>query len=325
MPLAAEKVNRVVPVFLWYSAYVPRANDCDGARLVKGFKPSSCNKMNRTYFAGQKVIEVKTKEGDMKLKLAISALVLGLLETSAQAKIVTKSVTYEHDKTALEGYLAYDDSIKGKRPGVLVVHEWWGLNDYARKRAEQLAHMGYVAFALDMYGKGKVTTHPQEASEWAKQITANVDFWGERALAGLKVLEKDPRVDPNRLAAIGYCFGGSTVQQLAYMGANLRGIVSFHGSLIPPTEEQAKRVKAKILICDGAADPMNKPDAVENYIASMNKTTLDWVMIIYAGAEHGFTNPDAGKAGIEGVKYSKSADQRSWRHMKDFFHEIFAK
>jgi dienelactone hydrolase len=286
-------------------------------------KPRSCKKPIWTYFGRQKTIALKTKEEDMKL--AITVLLLVLLETTAQAKVVTKPVTYEHDKAILEGYLAYDDSIKARRPGVLVVHEWWGLNDYARKRAEQLARMGYVAFALDMYGKGKATTHPQEAGEWARQITANVDFWGERALAGLKVLEKDPRVDPNRIAAIGYCFGGSTVQELAYMGANLRGVVSFHGSPIPPTEDQAKRVKAKILICHGAADPMTKPEAIQNYIVVMDKTGLDWVMIIYGGAKHSFTNPDADKAGMEALKYSKSADQRSWKHMKDFFDEIFAK
>jgi dienelactone hydrolase len=255
----------------------------------------------------------------MKLKLAIAVLWLVLLGTAAQAKVVTKVVTYEHDKETLQGYLAYDDSMRGRRPGVLVVHEWWGLNDYVRKRAEQLARMGYVAFALDMYGKGKATTHPQEAREWMKQITANVDFWGERALAGLKVLEKDPRVDATRIAAIGYCFGGATVQQLAYMGANLRGVVSFHGSPMPPTEDQAKRVKAKILICQGAADPTIKPEATQDYIAAMDKTGLDWVMIIYGGAMHSFTNPDADKAGMEALRYSKSADQRSWKHMKVFF------
>jgi len=192
----------------------------------------------------------------MKLKLAIIVILSILLETAAQAKVITQSVAYQHDNVTLEGYLAFDDSIKGKRPGVLVVHEWWGLNDYARKRAAQLAGMGYVAFAVDMYGKGKVTSHPNEAGEWMKEITSNVETWGRRAMAGLQVLEKDPRTDPNRIAAIGYCFGGATVQQLAYSGANLRGVVSFHGSPLPPTGDQAKKVKAKILICHGAADPM---------------------------------------------------------------------
>ena len=259
----------------------------------------------------------------MKLKLAILLTVFIMLETAAHAKVMTQSVTYQHDNVTLEGYLAFDDSIKGKRPGVLVVHEWWGLNDYARKRAAQLAGMGYVAFAVDMYGKGKVTSHPKEAGEWMKEITGNVETWGQRAMAGLQVLEKDPRTDPNRIAAIGYCFGGATVQQLAYSGANLRGVVSFHGSPLPPTEDQAKKVKAKILICHGAADPMTKPEVIQNYVAAMEKSGLDWQMIFYGGAKHSFTNPDADKAGMEGLKYSKSADKRSWEHMKVFFKEIF--
>jgi dienelactone hydrolase len=259
----------------------------------------------------------------MKLKLAILLTLFILLETAAQAKVITQSVTYQHDKVTLEGYLAFDDSIKGKRPGVLVIHEWWGLNDYARKRAAQLAGMGYVAFAVDMYGKGKVTSHPKEAGEWMKEITGNVESWGQRAMAGLKVLEKDPRTDPNRIAAIGYCFGGATVQQLAYSGANLRGVVSFHGSPLPPTEDQAKKVKAKILICHGAADPMTKPEVIQSYVAAMETSGLDWQMIFYGGAKHSFTNPDADKAGMEGLKYSKSADKRSWEHMKVFFKEIF--
>jgi dienelactone hydrolase len=259
----------------------------------------------------------------MKLKVVWMVLVLLLLGTAAQAKVVTQGVPYQHEGVSLEGYLAYDDSGKGKRPGVLVVHEWWGLNDYVRKRAEQLAGTGYVAFALDMYGKGKVTTHPQEAGEWAKQIAGNVEVWGQRALAGLKVLEKDPRVDPHRIAAIGYCFGGATVQQLAFLGAPLKGVVSFHGSPLAPTEDQAKRVKAKILICHGAADPMTPPQAIQKYIADMEKSGLDWQLIIYGGARHSFTNPDADKVGMDALKYSKSADKRSWTHMKEFFKEIF--
>jgi dienelactone hydrolase len=259
----------------------------------------------------------------MKLRVLGMVLVSLLLGTVAHAKIVTQAVPYHHESVTLEGYLAYDDSIKGKQPGVLVVHEWWGLNDYARKRAEQLAGMGYVAFALDMYGKGKVTTHPQEAGEWSNQIAGNVELWGQRALAGLKVLEKDSRVDPNRIAAIGYCFGGATVQQLAFLGAPLKGVVSFHGSPLAPTEEQAKKVKAKILICHGAADPMVTPEAIQKYVAAMEKSGLDWQMIIFGGAKHSFTNPDADKMGMDALKYSKSADKRSWTYMKDFFKEIF--
>jgi len=246
-----------------------------------------------------------------------------LVGTTVQAKVHTKAISYKHGDVELEGYLAYDDSIKGKRPGVLVVHEWWGLNDYARKRAEKLAGMGYVAFALDMYGKGKVTKHPEQAGEWSSQVRSNMKLWQQRALAGLEVLKKDPRTDTRRIAAIGYCFGGSTVQQLAYSGADIKGVVSFHGHLLSPAVDQVNEVKAKILICHGAADPLAKEGVVENYIAAMEASGLDWQMIIYGGAKHGFTNPDADKAGIAALGYSKSADQRSWADMQVFFAEIF--
>ena len=259
----------------------------------------------------------------MKTRIVLVFLILVLGATNAHAGVLTKNISYQHDGIELEGYLAYDDSIKGKVPAVLIVHEWWGLNDYARKRAEQLAAMGYVAFALDMYGKGKVTQHPKQAGEWMRQVNNNVDLWRQRALAGLQVLKDEPRTDTSRIAAIGYCFGGATVQQLAYSGADVRGVVSFHGSLLPPPSDQLSRVKAKLLICHGSADPFMKAEAVQNYIASMNASGLDWQMIMYGGAKHSFTNPDADKAGMAALKYSKSADQRSWSHMKQFFEEIF--
>ncbi len=174
-----------------------------------------------------------------------------------------------------------------------------------------------------MYGKGKVTRHPKQAAEWMKQVNSNVSQWQQRALAGLQVLKKDPRTDTTRIAAIGYCFGGATVQQLAYSGADIKGVVSFHGALLPPVDTQAKHVQAKILICHGAADPFVKEGAIQNYISAMEKSGLDWQLIIYAGAKHSFTNPDADKVGMDALKYSKSADQRSWLHMKGFFDDIF--
>ena len=259
----------------------------------------------------------------MKIRVIVMALALVLIGTAGQAKLLRKAVIYQHEGEKLEGYLAYNDSFKGKRPAVLVVHEWWGLDDYARRRAEQLADLGYVAFALDMYGKGKVTTHPAQAGEWMKQINSNVQKWQQRALAGLEVLRKHPKVDTSRIAAIGYCFGGATVQQLAYSGADVKGVVSFHGSLVPPVGVQTENVKASILICHGAADPFVKEGQIESYISAMEKSGLDWQMIIYAGARHGYTNPAADKVGMDALKYSKSADQRSWAHMKVFFAEIF--
>jgi dienelactone hydrolase len=259
----------------------------------------------------------------MKTQFLAMFLMVMFLGTSAEAKVVGKSVAYEQGGIQLEGYLAYDDAVSGRRPGVLVVHEWWGLNEYARGRAEQLARLGYVAFAVDMYGKGRVTKHPEQAGAWAKEVNSNVQAWQQRALAGLEVLRKEPLTDTERIAAIGYCFGGATVQQLAYGGADIKGVVSFHGSFVLPPPEQAKKVKAKILVCQGAADPMVKPGNVEQYIAAMEKSGLDWQLIIYGGAKHSFTNPDADKVGMAGLAYSKSADQRSWADMQVFFKEIF--
>ena len=258
----------------------------------------------------------------MRFWVFITLLLIGFGST-VEAKVVGSTVPYKDGDVDLAGYLAYDDSFAGKRSGVLLVHEWWGLNDYLRSRADQLAAMGYVAFAVDMYGKGKVTEHPKEASEWAQQVRGNIDLWKKRAMAGLDVLIADPRTDIARIAAIGYCLGGSTVQQLAYAGAPLKGIVSFHGGLVKPSQEDVKAVKAKILICHGGADKFETPQSLQDYISAMNQAGLDWQMVIFGGAKHGFTNPGAGKHGLEDLAYSKSADERSWKYMKDFFDSIF--
>ncbi len=257
----------------------------------------------------------------MKTKLFIVVIAVLLIAVSASATVVTETVSYTHDGVKLEGFIAYDDAVKGKRPAVLVVHEWWGLNDYARGRVKQLAGLGYVAFGLDMYGKGKVTSHPDQAGAWMKEINANVDAWRARAQAGLSVLAEHPMTDTARMAAIGYCFGGATVQQLAYAGANLKGVVSFHGSPIPPPSGLESPVK--ILFCHGAADPFAKPEQVLDYLAAMGASNLDWQVIFYGGARHSFTNPDADAVGMEALKYDKSADMRSWAAMRTFFDEIF--
>jgi dienelactone hydrolase len=260
----------------------------------------------------------------MKYKSLLILIAFFLLTGTAGAKVVAKPIAYSHDGISLEGYLAYDDALSGKAPGILVVHEWWGLNDYARSRAEKLAGMGYVAFALDMYGKGKATEHPDQAAAWMKAINSNMDTWQKRALAGLDVLKKQPQVDTTRLAAIGYCFGGATVQVLAYSGADLKGVVSFHGSLVPPSAEQAAQTRAKILICHGAQDPFNKPETLMTYVNAMNATTIDWQLIVYGGTRHSFTNPDADKHGMAALAYNASSDRRSWQAMTFFFIELFA-
>jgi dienelactone hydrolase len=241
----------------------------------------------------------------------------------AFGEVRTKEVEYSHNALKLKGYFAWDDAVAGKRPGVLVVHEWWGLNDYARSRARQLAELGYVALAVDMYGEGRTTEHPQEAGQMAAKVRENVKDWRERGLAGLKVLQGHELVDANRLAAIGYCFGGSTVLQLAYSGADLDGVVSFHGALSPAEPEAKGKIKAKVLVCHGAADTFIPDDAVLKFRSSLDAAGADYQIVYYSGARHSFTNPDADAKGIDGLKYDKTADQRSWRHMRDLFAEIF--
>lgn len=252
------------------------------------------------------------------------ALVLVLGSTAAFAEIRTQAVQYQDGDQMLNGYLAWDDAIAGKRPGVLVIHEWWGLNDYAKHRAEMLAELGYVAFAADMYGDNKVTRHAADAKGWMMQVTENQDAWQRRALAGLDALKASDKVDPDRLAAIGYCFGGATVMQLAYAGADLDGVVSFHGALPPATPEQQKAIKASVLVAHGDQDPMVPPERVAAFRQALDAAGADWEMAIYAGAKHGFTNPGAGDYGIEGIAYDPKADARSWALMQDFLTEVLA-
>ncbi len=258
------------------------------------------------------------------MRLVLILLFLLMPWTVVHAKVQTKAIEYTHGEIKLVGYLTWDDAIKGKRPGVLVVHEWWGLNDYAKKRAEQLASLGYVAFALDMYGMGKVTTHPDQASAWMKETTANVKHWQARAIEGLKILQAQELVDANRIAAIGYCFGGATVTQLAYSGVSIQGVVSFHGMLPLPDSKQVSGTKAKILLAHGNADPFLTEDHVRKFRTALDEAGLDWHMIVYAGARHSFTNPDADQFGMDALQYNKEADQRSWKHMQLFFDELFA-
>lgn len=242
---------------------------------------------------------------------------------SLQAKIVTKAVEYQHGDVTLEGYLAYDDEIKGVRPGVLVVHEWTGLNDYTKMRTEELAKLGYVAFALDMYGKGVRPGNREEAAAQAGIYRADRALMRARAAAGLEVLAQNPMVDRNKIAAIGYCFGGGTVLELARSGADIAGMVSFHGNLDTPNPEDAKDIKARILVLHGASDPHVQQEQVQAFQAEMQNAGVDWYLVQYGHAVHSFTNPDAGDDASRGAAYNAKADRRSWRAMQDFFGEIF--
>ncbi len=240
----------------------------------------------------------------------------------ADAEVKTKEIEYKDGDTVLTGLLAWDDAAAGKRPGVLVVHEWWGLNDYAKGRAEQLAAEGYVAFALDMYGDNKVTTHPEEANAWMTEIASNVDLWTRRAQLGLDVLKSQDQVDPARTAAIGYCFGGATVMQLAYAGADLDAVVSFHGSL-PAAPESVTSIAPQVLAAHGRDDQFVPPEQVAAFQQGLDRAGAKWEMMIFSGTRHGFTNPNAGQYGIDNIAYNETADKRSWAAMMELFGEVF--
>jgi dienelactone hydrolase len=247
---------------------------------------------------------------------------------SASAKIVTRTVAYQHGDAHLKGFLAYDDAGgTALKPGVLVLPEWWGLNDYPKHRAEQLAQLGYVAFVADMYGDGQTTTDPKKAGELAGQFYGK-SLMAERAKAGLDQLVAAKGVDAKRVAASGYCFGGAVAQSLAWSGAPLAGIVTFHGSPVPPSAEAAARTKAKVLICHGAVDPFVKPEELAAFKKALDDGKLDYQLISYAGAIHAFTNPDADRmaklTGLSGIGYNEAADRRSWAQLKLFFDEIFS-
>jgi len=257
------------------------------------------------------------------MKKILLVLLGSIWAMSLQAKIVTKTVEYQQGDTTLEGYLAYDDSLSGKRPGVLVVHQWMGLTDYEKHRAEQLAQLGYVAFCADIYGKGVRPKDTGEAGAQAGKYKSNRALLRARVNAGLDALENNELVDPSRVAAIGYCFGGTTVLELARSGANIAGVVSFHGGLDSPTPADGKNIKCKVLVCHGADDPFEKPADLAAFEDEMRQANVDWVLIKYGGAVHSFTQPMAGNDNSKGAAYNERADRRSWAAMKMFFAGIF--
>lgn len=244
-------------------------------------------------------------------RAALVAVCLMLWATAAQAAVKTKAFEYAAGGTTLVGYLAWDDARAGKRPGVLVVHEWWGHNEHARKQAERLAQAGYVGLALDMYGKGKVASHPADAKAFMAEATKEPGTLDARFNAALDVLKKDEHVDSARVGAIGYCFGGRIVLDQAQRGAALAVVASFHGAIPGPVEKPD--FKGKVLIFNGAADPMIPADAVAAFVKALAAAHADFAFANLPGAKHAFTNPAADKAGVEGLGYNAAADERSWQ------------
>ncbi len=260
------------------------------------------------------------------LRFAILVLFANMI--SLHSAVKHEEVTYTAGDLTMKGYLAYDDAKKGKRPGVLVVHEWWGHNEYARKRARMLAEMGYVALAVDMYGDGKQAAHPDDAGKFAGAVMQNIEGAKARFMAAMDLLKKNPRTDPKRLAAIGYCFGGGVVLHMARFGADLKGVVSFHGSLGTQTPAQAGKVKAKVLVCHGGDDGFISQEQIDGLKKEMADAKVDFQFISYPGAKHSFTNPDADQYAKQfgmPIAYNADADKKSWEDMQAFFKKIFAK
>ncbi len=237
---------------------------------------------------------------------------------------MTDEIEYQQGGATLEGYFAVPDTISGeKRPGILLIHDWTGLQEYARDRARQLAELGYVVFAADVYGKGVRPANPQECGVQAGIYRGNRALFRSRLNAALEVLKSHKGCDTTRLGAIGYCFGGTGVIELLRSGADVDGVVSFHGGLDSPSPADGKNIKGRVLILHGADDPFVSKENIAAFIAEMNQWKVDWQMISYSGAVHSFTKPEAGDDPSRGAAYQAAADRRSWAHMQMFFDELF--
>ncbi|WP_028634576.1 dienelactone hydrolase family protein [Pseudomonas parafulva] len=259
---------------------------------------------------------------------ALLALTLMCSAALAQAAVQTREIPYQDaNGDRLVGYYAYDDAVTGKRPGIVVVHEWWGLNDYAKRRARDLAALGYNALAIDMYGDGKHTEHPQDAQAFMAEAMKDPAAAAGRFDAGLELLKMQPNTNKHELGAVGYCFGGKVVLDAARRGEKLDGVVSFHGALVTDTPAKPGVVRAAILVEHGGADSMVTPQQVDAFKAEMDAAKVDYRFVTLEGAKHGFTNPDAdrlshGGHGGPDIGYNKKADERSWADMQAFFKKV---
>ncbi len=254
--------------------------------------------------------------------LFVIALTAGMTGVShAQPKIVGKTVEYQAQGQTMKGYLAYDEKRKGKRPGVLVVPEWWGVNDYVRNRARMLAGLGYTALVVDMFGDGRQAATPEQAEKLTSQVMNNFDVGKARFDAAENFLKAQPTVDSARIAAIGYCFGGGVVLNMARQGADVKGVVSFHGELTPVQPARPGSVKARILVLTGGDDSLVPPGQVAAFEREMKDAGADFKVISYPGAKHSFTNPEAAALGKKfnmPMAYNAQADKESWQAMEKF-------
>ena len=255
-----------------------------------------------------------------------AALTLGMTSAPLMAELQTRTVDYKVGDTTFTGYLAWDDEQDGKRPGVLVVHEWWGHNEFARDQAEKLAASGFTALALDMYGSGKVADHPKEAEAFMKAATSNMDQVKARFLAAKELLQNHDTVNDQKIAAQGYCFGGAVVLNMARMGVDLDGVVSYHGALGSPLQAEPGKVKARVQVYTGGADQMVPSDQVAGLVKEMQDAEVDLTLVTFPGVLHSFTNPGADQVAEEfgmPIGYDEAAAKRSWDGTMAFYNEIF--
>ncbi|MCM5663262.1 dienelactone hydrolase family protein [Galbibacter mesophilus] len=244
---------------------------------------------------------------------------------TVEVEISREEIIYKTDTTTMKGYIAYNSKVQGKRPGILVVHQWWGHNDYSRKRADMLAELGYVALAVDMYGDGKQAKHPKDAGKFVGMVMKNIDVGEARFDAAMKALKANPNVDSEKIAAIGYCFGGSVVLTMANMGKDLDAVAAFHSGVqlpVMPSEE----IKAKILICNGADDPLVSLESIAAYTKAMDSVNADYEYISYEDAVHAFTSKEADSLGKKfdlPLAYNQEADEKSWAELQKLLKEVF--
>jgi dienelactone hydrolase len=253
----------------------------------------------------------------------LTLIAVTLSATAAHAMVKTKVIEYKQGDKVLEGYLAYDDAAKGKHPGIVIFHEWWGNGSYEHKRAEQLAALGYVAFAADVYGKGVSATTAEEAQKLAGPFYGDRALLRARAQAAVDTLKAQPQTDGTKIAAIGYCFGGTTALELARSGADLATVVAFHAGLSTPNKDDAKKIKGKVLVLTGGDDAFVGPDEIKGFEDEMRGAGVNWEVDVYSGAVHAFTNPAADSHKIKNIAYNAQADHRSFDRMKAMFEEVF--
>lgn len=245
-----------------------------------------------------------------------------LLLAFAPAAVETATVAYREGETELEGFVAVDNSREGKRPGILIVHQWTGISDSERDVAKKLAGLGAVAFCADIYGKGVRPAFGDEAGAMAGKFKSDRALFRKRLIAALEELRRHPDVDPAQVSAIGYCFGGTAVLELARAGADVKAVVSFHGGLDSPTPADAANIKANVLVLHGADDPLVPKAEIEAFKKEMADGKVDWQMVYYGGAVHSFTDKGADAHNFPAAKYHADADRRSWQAMLSLFDEV---